>query len=252
MGGPRGLIGDVGPAGKHGRSGPVGPTGPLGPQGPTGPTGLIGATGITGPTGPTGLTGPIGLTGPTGPTGSTGPIGPDGSNLLFDFANGTHSSTGATTISPPSTLFPYTVPLDATGPSQGITFAPSTFTITSAGIYAIDYLVQVLYPAGSLPLPGAPATMQVSFGGVGSPPPVGDELMPLSMYGAPWDSPAPATYTYVAFTTGARQVIRQLPAGCTIQLQLVSLPTGLTGTLDAYDPTTIPKIDAYLAIHQVD
>ena len=94
--------------------------------------------------------------------------------------------------------------------------------------------------------------MQVSFGGVGSPAAVGDELIPLATYNAPWISPAPGTYTYVTLTSGARQVIRQLPAGCTVQLQLVSLPTGLTGTFDAYSPSPIPKIDAYLAIQQID
>jgi hypothetical protein len=110
----------------------------------------------------------------------------------------------------------------------------------------------VLYPANALPLSGPPATMQISFGGVGSPAAVGDELIPLTMYGTPWNTPAPATYTYVTLTTGARQVIRQLPAGCTVQLQLVSLPTGLTGTFDAYAPTPTPKVDAYVSIQQID
>lgn len=258
MHGPRGLIGDIGPIGKQGRRGHRGATGPdgtVGPMGPTGPTGLpgpTGGTGITGPTGPIGSPGATGLTGSTGQTGGTGATGVDGSNLAFDFASGTHSSTGPTVIPAPSTFSPYTVPLNATGPSSGITFTPSTFTILNDGVYAIDYFLQVLYPADGLPISGPPATMQIAFGGVGSPAAVGDELVPITMYGAPWAHPAPATYTYVTLTTGTRQVVRQLPAGCTVRLQLVSLPTGLTGTLDAYTPTPVPKIDAYLAIHQID
>ena len=252
--GPRGPIGWAGPIGATGPTGMTGPTGPSGSTGATGPTGLIGPTGATGSTGATGPTGAAGgsvqgATGLTGPTGPDGATGNDGTNTVFSYANAYHSGTGPTSIEPPYPYYPYTVPLNATGSSYGISFDSSTFTILNPGGYAIDYLVQAFLPGLQENLPQV--TMQISFGGAGSPSAVEDELVPASIYGAPWVPPAPHTYNYITVSSGARQVIRQLPAGCTVQLQLVSLPTGMTGVFDSYSysPT---KIDAYVAIHQVD
>ena len=127
-------------------------TGPTGNIGVTDPTGASGATGpvLTGPTGTTGATGATGTTGLTGATGPTGSVGSSGNNLVFDYANAYHSSAAPVAIPPPSALSPYTVPLSVTGPSQGISFGSSAFTLSNSGIYAIDYFLQVLFPATAL------------------------------------------------------------------------------------------------------
>ena len=252
--GRRGQKGHSGETGKHGPKGTRGTKGLRGPRGNTGPqgnTGSAGPTGPTGPQGPSGATGATGsVTGPTGSTGSAGPIGSGGANLIFAYGSATlYGGTGSQITSVP--LF---LPLSNTGePLNNMTFNPSTtppayaFTIAVAGTYAIDYFVQVsMKEIDSTTLAPPPLVIGVAINGA---PDVEDELIPISIFGAPL-SPA---FNYTSVSSGTKHIVRTLNVGDTLQLQIASpLPTHANAFLDAYAPTIPPKVNASLAIHRID
>ncbi|MCQ6343325.1 collagen-like protein, partial [Bacillus cereus] len=111
------------------------PTGDTGATGVTGPTGDTGATGVTGPTGDTGATG---VTGPTGATGGTGafPIG-----YVYQLA----------TIADATVVGGADIPFSNNGPLNGITHTAGTTTVTvpAAGVYEIEFIVNITAGIGS-------------------------------------------------------------------------------------------------------
>lgn len=143
--GPTGPTGATGAEGPTGPTGPTGATGAEGPTGPTGPTGATGAEGPTGPTGPTGATGAEGPTGPTGPTGATGPTGPAEGLAAYGGEYNTDQRVLSLEASTPTV-----VPLPLTMPAKGVEYTtPNTVTITEAGDYEINYLINVFSSAGA-------------------------------------------------------------------------------------------------------
>ena len=163
--GTTGIIGVTGPTGPTGATGDIGATGATGPtgtsayeeavdggftgstgewleslKGDTGPTGSTGADGATGQAGPTGATGDIGATGATGAdgatgqAGSTGPTGPSGG---LDAYGGLYNNTPQTIVIVLG--IEEQVSFNNTMPSQNLTVASDTITITEAGDYEINF-----------------------------------------------------------------------------------------------------------------
>lgn len=193
--GATGPTGPTGPAGDPG--GPTGPTGPDGPTGPAGPAGAQGPTGATGPTGPDGPTGPIGL------IGATGPIGPTGINTTatsaYAYASGTlltASLVGTPVPLPSGQILPTGITVNG---------ANTTFTVAIAGRYRIAYAVNTTV---ALLL-----TTQVAINGAANPASVVDPLLSLSNY--------------------SNEIIVDLAAGSTVQLQVVGAALNLTLTAGA-------------------
>jgi hypothetical protein len=241
--------GEKGHSGKTGKKGCKGRRGPKGFRGPRGFFGPQGAIGQTGPTGSTGATGPAGATGSTGGTGTTGPagaIGADGAGVTPAFGS-------ANLTSPTGPILPltYTVPLQDTNEDfENVTFndSTSTFTILRNAVYAIDYSVQIVFPSSMSTVSG-PATMQLFISGFPSPTTVADELMPVPLFGTPWHSPYAS---YVALSSGARHILRNLYINDTVSLQITSLPAGLQGFFDDYNRSSPnAQIIAYVSIHKV-
>lgn len=166
VGGPAGagVSGATGPTGPTGATGDTGATGPTGATGVSGSAGVTGVTGATGPTGPTGVSGvkgvtgvtgvgTTGATGPTGPAGATGVTGATGPSSGVTSLTGTanqvtvSASTGAVTISLPSTIviggyLSITGGADASGNIR--------FSASNPYIYAPSYIVMPggLYVSG--------------------------------------------------------------------------------------------------------
>ena len=184
--GPQGVEGDCGPEGIRGEDGECGPTGPVGPsgepgaQGPAGPQGecgpegapgLPGADGIQGecgpvgpegPQGPQGLQGLMGLQGPEGPRGLTGPQGPAGPAGGFG-AYGSFYDVATHTV----TTTPMPVPLGVTDFAQGVTiFDGHKITFSTAGVYDIQFSLQLLYDVDSAARKYSTVTLWLSKNGV--------------------------------------------------------------------------------------
>lgn len=195
MAGPTGPTGPAGPAGDSG-----GPTGPTGPAGPTGPMGPAGAQGPVGDSGPTGLTG---ATGPTGATGSAGPTGPTGTNTTatsaYAYASGSAltASLGGTPIPLPNgQILPTGITVDGTS---------TTFTVATAGRYRIAYAVNVtaaLLLSTQIVINGTPNTASIV-----------DPVLSLSNF--------------------SNEILVDLAAGTTVQLQVVGISLNLTLTTGA-------------------
>lgn len=228
----------IGRRGEKGRRGNRGKKGERGNRGHRGHRGIRGSQGLPGSTGSTGT---------TGPAGAIGAAGADPTNLNRSFINASLSVTGPTLTAP----LPYIVPLNSVGPSNGATFAASTFVVENDGDYFIDYFLQILYPAVASPMSGPPATMSLVFSGPSAPFTVGCEMTPTNIFGTPWTTPSGTTFPYVAVSTGTQQLLRHLTAGTTIQLQILTLPAGMSGYLDGYDDSDT-RIEASVALHQVD
>ena len=112
-------------------------TGPTGPQGIQGLRGETGPAGVQGPAGAQGVQGPIGPTGPTGPQGAQGPAGPAGDPAVtaysYKYENGTEDYTLTQNTA-------NQVLLSENGPNNNVNNGgTNTFTITTPGIYKIDY-----------------------------------------------------------------------------------------------------------------
>lgn len=190
MAGATGPTGPVGPAGD-----PGGPTGPTGPAGETGPMGSAGAQGVVGDTGPTGPTGP---TGATGAGGSVGAVGPMGSNTTGTSAYAYSSGTALTAALAGT---PVPLPLGQVLPT-GITVdgANTTFTVASAGLYRISYVVNTtaaLLLSTRIMINGAPNAASTVT-----------PLLSLSNY--------------------SNEILLNLTANSTVQLQLVGASISLT------------------------
>lgn len=195
MAGPTGPTGPAGPAGDNG-----GPTGPTGPAGPTGPMGPAGAQGPVGDSGPTGLTG---ATGPTGATGAAGPVGPTGTNTTatsaYAYASGNAltASLGGTPVPLPSgQILPTGITVDGTS---------TTFTVAAAGRYRIAYAVNVtaaLLLSTQIVINGTPNTASIV-----------DPVLSLSNF--------------------SNEILVDLAAGTTVQLQVVGISLNLTLTTGA-------------------
>lgn len=188
-----GATGPTGPAGPAGD--PGGPTGPTGPQGSVGP---LGPAGAQGPTGNTGSEGPAGATGPTGPTGPAGAVGPTGTNTTatsaFAYASGTTltaSLTGTPVSLPNGQILPTGVTVDGTN---------ATFTVAIAGRYRIAYAVNT---TAALLL-----TTRIMLNGVASTASTVAPVLSLSNY--------------------SNEILADLAAGSTVQLQTVGASINLT------------------------
>lgn len=190
MTGATGPTGPAGPAGDPG--GPTGPTGPTGPVGPLGPAGAQGPTGDTGPEGPAGAVGPAGATGPAGP------VGPTGTNTTatsaFAYASGsvlTASLTGTPVPLPNGQILPTGITVDGSN---------TTFTVAIAGRYRIAYAVNT---TAALLL-----TTRITINGVASTASTVTPILSLSNY--------------------SNEILADLTAGSTVQLQTVGASISLT------------------------
>ncbi|MGG0258280.1 BclA C-terminal domain-containing protein, partial [Bacillus mycoides] len=136
-----------GPTGDTGATGVTGPTGDTGATGVTGPTGDTGATGVTGPTGDTGATGVTGPTGDTGATGVTGPTGATGGTGAFPIGYVYQLAT----IADATVVGGADIPFSNNGPLNGITHTAGTTTVTvpAAGVYEIEFIVNITAGIGS-------------------------------------------------------------------------------------------------------
>lgn len=192
------MTGAAGPTGPQGPAGdPGGPTGPQGPQGPTGPMGPGGAQGPTGAQGSAGAEGP---TGPQGTQGTAGAQGPAGTNTTataaFAYAEGatlTAQLTGTPVPLPEGQILPTGISVDS---------GNTTFTVTPAGRYRISYAVNTTLGVAistRLMINGFPNTASTVSG-----------LLSLSNF--------------------SNEIIIDLPASSTIQLQLVGISVPLTLT----------------------
>lgn len=192
MAGPTGPTGPAGPAGDAG-----GPTGPAGPAGPMGP---MGAAGPQGPAGDAGPTGPVGATGPTGAPGPAGPTGPAGTNTTATSAYA-YASGGTLTASLSGTPVPLT---NGQILPTGITVdgSSTTFTVSAAGRYRIAYAVNVT--AAIL------LSTQIMINGTANTASIVDPVISLSNY--------------------TNEILVDLAAGSTIQLQVVGVSLNLTLT----------------------
>lgn len=190
------MTGATGPAGPQGPPGdPGGPAGPVGPEGPVGPMGPAGTQGPVGETGPAGPTGPEGPAGPQGPVGATGPAGTNTTaTSAFAYASGS-----ALTATPGGTPIP--LPSGQILPS-GITVdgSDTTFTVSVAGRYRISYAVNV---SATLAL-----STQIVINGTPNTASTVAPLLSLSNY--------------------SNEIIVDLTAGSTVQLQVVGLSVSLT------------------------
>ncbi|MGG0323635.1 BclA C-terminal domain-containing protein, partial [Bacillus mycoides] len=137
----------TGPTGDTGATGVTGPTGDTGATGVTGPTGDTGATGVTGPTGDTGATGVTGPTGDTGATGVTGPTGATGGTGAFPIGYVYQLAT----IADATVVGGADIPFSNNGPLNGITHTAGTTTVTvpAAGVYEIEFIVNITAGIGS-------------------------------------------------------------------------------------------------------
>ena len=117
-------------------TGPQGPQGIQGVRGETGPAGVEGPAGAQGVEGPTGPTGPTGPQGPQGIQGNQGPAGtPAVTAYSYKFENGTEEY--ALTQDTAKQVL-----LSENGPNNNVNNAnANTFTITTPGIYKIDYFL---------------------------------------------------------------------------------------------------------------
>ncbi|OOM82498.1 collagen triple helix repeat [Clostridium puniceum] len=135
--GPTGSIGITGPTGNNGPSGSIGPSGVIGATGESGFSGATGAIGITGSNGSIGATGVTGNIGFTGSSGSTGPLGPNPTAISAFAANTTGSSItvilAGTLIALPNA--------QVTSSNITINGANTVFTINTAGLYRISYII---------------------------------------------------------------------------------------------------------------
>lgn len=190
------MIGPTGPTGPAGAAGdPGGPTGPTGPQGPIGPLGPAGLQGPIGDTGPTGETGP---TGDNGLQGTIGPAGPTGTNTTatsaFAYATGNVLSVSVTGTPVPlasGQVLPTGITVDGTN---------TTFTVGIAGRYRIAYAVNVTVAVA--------LSTRIMINGVANVASTVDPLLSLSNY--------------------SNEILVDLSAGSTIQLQLVGASINLT------------------------
>jgi hypothetical protein len=148
--GADGECGPVGPDGPRGPTGAEGPRGPAGPEGPEGPRGIQGLTGIQGPEGPRGLTGPQG---PRGPAGGFGDYG-----SFYDFDNHVISKT------------PMAVPIGETHFAKGVAITNGhEIRFSSAGVYNIQFSLQLLYEVKGSGRNYATVTLWLSRNGIGEP-----------------------------------------------------------------------------------
>ncbi len=190
------MAGVPGPAGPQGPPGdPGGPAGPAGPEGPTGP---MGPPGTQGPTGETGPEGPIGPEGPAGPQGPTGAVGPTGTNTTATSAYA-YASSSVLTASPEG--IPVPLPSGQILPT-GITVdgTSTTFTVSVAGRYRISYAVNLtaaLLLSTRIVINGTPNLASTVT-----------PVLNLSNY--------------------SNEIIVDLAAGDTVQLQVVGLSVSLT------------------------
>lgn len=190
------MTGSTGPAGPQGPPGdPGGPAGPEGPEGPVGPMGPAGAQGPPGETGPEGPEGPEGPAGPQGPVGATGPPGTNTTaTSAYAYASAstlTASVEGTPVPLPNGQILPTGITVDGTD---------STFTVAAAGRYRISYAVNVT------------ATLALNTR--------------IAINGAPITAStvAPA----LSLSNYSNEIIIDLVAGSTVQLQLVGLSVNLT------------------------
>jgi hypothetical protein len=139
--GPRGPIGRIGPRGPQGFPGAPGLLGPQGPQGMPGADGLTGATGAIGDSGEPGAEGPAGPQGPQGPKGDKGDKGDQGPSG----AVGEPGRAGNA------------------GPTSSVLTSGQTLVGDLAESFTALQAAQVQGEAitFSIPLPGAPSTVQL-------------------------------------------------------------------------------------------
>lgn len=190
------MTGPQGPAGPQGPPGdPGGPAGPVGPEGPMGP---MGAPGPQGPTGETGPEGPAGPEGPPGPQGPAGPTGPTGTNTTataaYAYASGstlTANPAGTPVPLPSGQILPAGITVDGTD---------TIFTVSEAGRYRISYAVNV---TAALLL-----STRVTINGTANLASTVTPVLSLSNY--------------------SNEIIIDLAASSTIQLQLVGVSVNLT------------------------
>lgn len=137
---------------------------------PTCPTGATGARGVTGATGATGGTGGTGSTGATGGTGATGASDQDYSGV---------ANSAAQTVDDGDPVV-----WNVFYPSNGIAQSSTDLTVSAAGDYAFDFLVQgtvanegtsptsFALSLNTVPLPitefGAPASQEFMIVGEGT------------------------------------------------------------------------------------
>lgn len=190
------MAGATGPTGPQGPPGdPGGPAGPAGPAGPIGPMGPAGAQGPTGETGPEGPVGPEGPDGPQGPTGNTGPAGTNTTaTSAYAYASSsvlTASLTGTPVPLPSGQIIPAGITVDGSN---------TTFTVSVAGRYRISYALNVtaaLLLSTQIAINGTPNTASTI-----------DPILSLSNY--------------------SNEIIVDLAAGSTVQLQVVGISISLT------------------------
>lgn len=195
------MMGATGPTGAAGPAGdPGGPTGPEGPQGAIGPIGPAGAQGPAGDTGPEGLEGP---TGPTGPAGAMGAVGPAGTNTT---ATSAYAYASDTILTATLAGVPVSLPNGQILPS-GISVNPANtlFTVATAGRYRISYTVNTTVAIF--------LSTQIALNGVVNPASIIDPVLGLSNY--------------------SNEILVDLAAGTTVQLQLVGASINLTLTSGA-------------------
>lgn len=173
-------------------------TGTTGPTGPEGPVGPLGPAGAQGPAGDTGPEGPAGATGPTGSAGPAGAVGPTGTNTTatsaFAYASGTAltaSLTGTPVPLPSGQILPTGITVDGTY---------TTFTVAIAGRYRIAYAVNTTV---ALLL-----TTRIMINGVSSTASTVAPILSLSNY--------------------SNEILADLTAGSTVQLQTVGASINLT------------------------
>ena len=173
-------------------------TGTTGPTGPEGPVGPLGPAGAQGPAGDTGPEGPAGATGPTGSAGPAGAVGPTGTNTTatsaFAYASGTAltaSLTGTPVPLPSGQILPTGITVDGTY---------TTFTVAIAGRYRIAYAVNTTV---ALLL-----TTRIMINGVSSTASTVAPILSLSNY--------------------STEILADLTAGSTVQLQTVGASINLT------------------------
>ena len=142
--GAQGAKGNTGATGAQGAKGNIGATGATGSQGAKGDTGATGVQGSKGDTGAPGAQGPPGPAGPGGPPGAAGPAGPTG-------PIGPAGSLASAYLSAYGPAGGESVPNNSDITFNSPTVAPvgiienrghSAFTVTSAGTYLIDVVLQ--------------------------------------------------------------------------------------------------------------
>jgi hypothetical protein len=138
-----------------------------------------------------------------------------------------------------------------------------SFVVSVTGTYAIDYFLQVYHivptgPAGTT-MAGPPVTMGIVLSGATAPE-TADELVPVSIYGAPWNASGNfADYNAVSF--GTRHIVRNFNnVNDAFSLKIISVPstTGPSGPrvvptyFDAFTTNDPPKVEAYLSAHKIN